>query len=53
MATTFAVIEFLTEYLLVRLACQIRPWHEQGGKRFNRFCGSLFVLIGAALPMTR
>jgi homoserine/homoserine lactone efflux protein len=53
MATTFAVIEFLTEYLLVRLAYQIRPWLEQGGKRFNRFCGSLFVLIGAALPMTR
>lgn len=53
MATTFAAIEFLVEYLLARLAFRIRPWMERGGKGFNRFCGALFALIGAALPMAR
>ncbi len=53
MAMTFAVIEFSVEYLLARIAHHIRPWLERSGKRFNRFCGGLFALIGAALPMTR
>lgn len=53
MAATFSVIEFLVEYLLVRLAHQIRPWLERSGKRFNQSCGGVFVLVGAVLPMTR
>lgn len=53
MATTFAAIEFLVECLLAKLAHRIRPWLQRGGKRFNRFCGALFALIGAALPMTK
>lgn len=53
MAATFAAIEFLVEYLLARLAFRIRPWMELGGKGFNRCCGTLFALIGAALPMAR
>ena len=53
MAATFAAVEFLVEYLLARLAFRVRPWMERGGKGFNRFCGTLFGLIGVALPMTR
>ncbi|MBO3273689.1 LysE family translocator [Pseudomonas schmalbachii] len=53
MAATFAVTEFIVEYLLARLAFRVRPWMERGGKGFNRGCGTLFALIGAALPMTR
>lgn len=53
MAATFAAVEFLVEYLLARLAFRIRPWLECGGKGFNRGCGTLFALVGAALPLTR
>lgn len=53
MAGSFAIIEFLVEWLLARLAHDIRPWLERTGKSFNRACGGLFALMGAALPMTR
>ncbi|MHC6225317.1 LysE family translocator [Pseudomonas sp. X10] len=53
MAATFASVEFLVEYLLARLAFRIRPWLARGGKGFNRCCGSLFALIGVALPLSR
>ncbi|WP_369991183.1 LysE family translocator [Pseudomonas xanthosomatis] len=53
MAATFASVEFLVEYLLARLAFRVRPWLAKGGKGFNRCCGSLFALIGVALPLTR
>jgi len=53
MAATFASVEFLVEYLLARLAFRIRPWLTKGGKGFNRCCGSLFALIGVALPLGR
>ncbi len=53
MAATFASVEFLVEYLLARLAFRIRPWLAKGGKGFNRCCGSLFALIGVALPLSR
>jgi threonine/homoserine/homoserine lactone efflux protein len=53
MAATFAATEFLVEATLARLAHRIRPWLLRSGKRFNRFCGALFALMGAALPMTR
>lgn len=53
MTATFAVIEFWVEYLLARLAHQVRPWLERGKKRFNRVCGTLFVFIGAALPLIK
>ncbi|KYC20457.1 LysE family translocator [Pseudomonas sp. ABFPK] len=53
MAATFASVEFLVEYLLARLAFRIRPWLAKGGKGFNRCCGSLFALIGVALPLGR
>lgn len=53
MAATFASVEFVVEYLLARLAFRVRPWLAKGGKGFNRCCGSLFALIGIALPMSR
>ncbi len=53
MAMTFAVVEFFVEYLLARIAHIIRPLLKNNGKRFNRLCGSLFILIGAALPAIR
>lgn len=53
MTATFAGLEFVVECLLARLAHQIRPWLERGGKRFNRACGALFVLVGAALPVVK
>lgn len=53
MAASFAVVEFGVEYLLARLAHRIRPWLERTGRRFNRVCGGLFALMGAALPLTR
>ncbi|MDP3814840.1 LysE family translocator [Pseudomonas sp.] len=53
MALTFALVEGGVEYLLARLAHRIRPWLQRSGKGFNRCCGGLFALMGAALPMTR
>lgn len=50
MAATFAVIEFLVEYVLARLAHRVRPWLERSGRRFNKVCGGLFAAMGAALP---
>ncbi|NQD91941.1 LysE family transporter [Pseudomonas sp. CrR25] len=53
MALTFAAVEGIVEYLLARAAHRIRPWLARSGKGFNRCCGGLFALMGAALPMTR
>ncbi|WP_434518952.1 LysE family translocator [Pseudomonas sp. NFX1] len=53
MAATFASVEFVVEYLLARLAFRIRPWLAKGGKGFNRCCGTLFAVIGVALPLGR
>jgi threonine/homoserine/homoserine lactone efflux protein len=53
MAATFALVEGGVEYLLARMAHRVRPWLQRSGKGFNRCCGSLFALMGAALPMTR
>lgn len=53
MVLTFVLFEGFIEYLLARLAHRIRPWLERSGKGFNRTCGSLFALMGAALPTLR
>lgn len=52
MALTFAVVEFLVEYVIARLAHVIRPRLERAGRRFNRACGGLFIALGSALPLT-
>ncbi len=52
MAGTFALVECLVEFGLASLAHRIRPWLQRTGRKFNRACGALFGLMGAALPMT-
>ena len=51
MAGTFAATEIITEWLIASLAHRVRPWLERVGRRFNRVCGGVFMLIGAALPL--
>ncbi|WAC71533.1 LysE family translocator [Roseateles sp. SL47] len=53
MAGTFALVEGLVEYGLVRLAYRIRPWLHKTGRQFNRACGGMFGVLGVALPFTR
>ncbi|WP_027857689.1 LysE family translocator [Marinobacterium jannaschii] len=53
MALTFAVVEFVVECALARVAHQLRPWLERSGKRFNRACGGIFAIIGTALPLSQ
>lgn len=51
MAITFVVIEFLYELLVASLADRIQPWLKKVGKNFNRVFGSVFIAIGALLPL--
>jgi len=51
LAGTFVATEVLTEYMLASAANRVRPWLGRVGRRFNRACGGLFVVIGAALPL--
>ena len=51
MAGTFAVVEFLTEWIIASTAHRLAPWLQRAGRRFNRACGGIFVAIGAALPL--
>jgi len=51
LAGTFMVTEFMTEYALACAAHRVRPWLARVGRRFNRACGAIFVVIGAALPL--
>ena len=50
MASTFAVIEFITELVLASLAQRITAWLARVGRTFNKVCGTLFIAIGALLP---
>jgi len=52
MAATFATLECTVEFVLANLANNIRPLLNRAGNKFNRVCGVLFALMGAALPMT-
>jgi homoserine/homoserine lactone efflux protein len=51
MASTFAVIEIIAEYVIASMANRLRPWLNQAGKRFNQACGGAFICIGVALPL--
>ena len=51
LAGTFMATEFITEYVLASAAHRIRPWLVRMGRRFNRACGGVFMLIGVALPL--
>lgn len=51
MAATFVVIEFIYEFMVAALADKIQPWLRRVGKNFNRVLGSVFIAIGALLPL--
>ena len=51
MAGTFAAIEIVTELFIASMAHRISPWLRRVGRRFNRACGGLFIVIGVALPL--
>lgn len=51
MASTFALVELATEFVLASMAHRLRPWLGRVGKRFNQVCGGTFVMIGIALPL--
>ncbi|MGY2041372.1 LysE family translocator [Pseudomonas pergaminensis] len=50
-ALTYAVVEFVVEYLVASAANRVRPWLARTGRRFNKVCGGFFVLFGLALPI--
>lgn len=50
-ALTYAVVEFIVEYLVASAANRVRPWLVRTGRRFNKVCGGFFVLFGLALPI--
>ena len=50
-ALTYAVVEFVVEYLMASAAHRVRPWLARTGRRFNKVCGGFFVLFGLALPI--
>ena len=52
MAGTFVVVEVIVEQLLALLAQRVRGFLQRAGRRFNRLCGGLFVLMGLMLPTT-
>ncbi|WP_288099607.1 LysE family translocator [Pseudomonas sp.] len=50
-ALTYAVVEFVVEYMVASAAHRVRPWLARTGRRFNKVCGGFFVLFGLALPI--
>jgi len=48
---TYSLTEFLGEYLCAHVATRIRPCWARMGTRFNRVCGGIFIVIGAALAL--
>ena len=50
-ALTYAVVEFVVEYMVASAAHRVRPWLARTGRRFNKVCGGFFVVFGLALPI--
>ncbi|MCX2900172.1 LysE family translocator [Pseudomonas mandelii] len=50
-ALTYAVVEFIVEYMVASAANRVRPWLARAGRRFNKVCGGFFVAFGLALPI--
>ncbi|WP_417584718.1 LysE family translocator [Nitrincola sp.] len=53
MMLTFVLVECAVELLIAGFANSVSNWLGRCGKGFNRVCGSLFVLIGVGLPLSR
>ncbi|MHA3083677.1 LysE family translocator [Acinetobacter sp. ANC 5383] len=52
LAMTYVVIEYLNEFFFASVAMKIRPWLIRVGKKFNHFCGGVFIVLGS-LVLTR
>ncbi|CDF93108.1 MULTISPECIES: LysE family translocator [unclassified Pseudomonas] len=50
-ALTYAVVEFIVEYIVATAAYRVRPWLARTGRRFNKVCGGFFVAFGLVLPI--
>jgi homoserine/homoserine lactone efflux protein len=50
-AATYAATEFAAEYAVASAANRVRSWLGRVGRRFNRVCGGIFVVVGAVLPL--
>jgi threonine/homoserine/homoserine lactone efflux protein len=50
-ALTYAVVEFVVEYMVASAAHRVRPWLARTGRRFNKVCAGFFVVFGLALPI--
>ena len=53
MAMVFVVVEIGVEWALAMMAHRVRSWLQRLGRRFNRICGGMFVVMGLSLPLTR
>lgn len=51
MAGTFLVIEFGYEIAVAAFATKVQPFLKRAGKNFNRFFGSVFMVLGVLLPL--
>jgi threonine/homoserine/homoserine lactone efflux protein len=51
MALTFVVIEFGYEFMVAFFADRLQPFLAKAGKKFNRFFGGVFIVIGVLLPL--
>jgi len=52
-ALTYAFTELCAEYACATAANIIRPWLTRTGRRFNRICGCVFIVVGAAMQIRR
>ncbi len=51
LAATFVATEVATEFVLASAAQRVRRWLARVGRGFNRVCGGLFMVLGAALAL--
>ena len=51
MAMTFVLIEFGYEFMVASFADRLQPILAKTGKKFNRFFGGIFIVIGVLLPL--
>ncbi len=50
-AVTYAVVEFVVEYVFAAAANRVSGWLAKIGKRFNQVCGGIFIAVGVAMPL--
>lgn len=53
LAGTLCACELLVQGVLARMSHRLRPVLQRAGRLFNRACGTLFLLVGVAMPLAR